>query len=147
VSGSPEKASVNGTVLKLGQCLALNGEGREVSVDTRDCSDAPFRISQITTFPDRCVPDRDTTYFWSDRTKGSHVTLCLDINWRSGQCVAVTDTDVRSVACGDRSVVDRQTPIQIVDTRSSTVECDRKSGRVYAYPNRNFAVCTKLVQP
>lgn len=124
-----------------GDCVALGGAVDDATIDNADCGSrtSNYKVVDVVTSSDECSGDIDQTYF---ETRGGVETgaLCLDIDWKVGECMDLGGEDPQRIDCSATAILGEKVSEILIGT-SDVNECS-SSDAGYVYEERNFVVCT-----
>jgi len=132
---------VVGVDAAVGDCLEVGGTEASAEAEKKDCADpaAGHRVASTAADENSCPADSDSVYY---ETRGSTTrgALCLDRNWRVGQCYLQDPSSKRytDVECT------RQGALRYVTTVPDAVSpdaCPDPADTGVPYPDRRFVAC------
>ncbi|GAA1074990.1 hypothetical protein GCM10009581_00090 [Tsukamurella strandjordii] len=103
-----------------------------------DCSEATYTVNSVQELPDDCIADSDNRFY---RNNGeSSYTACLDYNWGSGKCIAMTASAATSMP--DCRVPSGHRTFKASLLRTGVPDASICPEVGFSYKVRKLAVCT-----
>jgi hypothetical protein len=125
-----------------GDCIKVNvASDTDADVETVDCStdEAIYRVaSREETDAGSCQTEAYVSY-----TEEGQLLLCLQLNVREGDCVQVTDTDDKRVACTSPDATYKVVGVHDVDDEAL---CAADTTDVITYPKPPLTICLAAPQ-
>jgi hypothetical protein len=124
-----------------GDCIKVNvASETDADVETVDCAteEAIYKVaSREETDTGSCQTEAYVSY-----TEEGQLLLCLQLNVREGDCLQVTDTDDKRVACTSPDATYKVVGVHEVDDEN---QCGTDSTDVITYPQPPLTIC--LAEP
>lgn len=127
----------------VGECVAVGGSEDDATVEPAPCGSAAANFTVIgkVSKSDECIGDADSTVFQTNLFGfGEAGALCLDIDWRAGDCFELAaDANVNRVDCaappgeGDRVLAGER-----IEGVADEAACPASA---VVYPLRKVTVC------
>jgi hypothetical protein len=125
-----------------GDCIKVNiASETNADVETVDCStdEAIYKVAtREETDTGSCQTEAYVSY-----TEEGQLLLCLQLNVREGDCLQVTDTDDKRVACTSPDATYKVIGVHDVDDES---QCAAESTDVITYPQPPLTICLAAPQ-
>jgi len=124
-----------------GDCIVLGGTVDNATIDYAECGSntANYKVVDVVESSDECASDIDQTYYesFSNLEVGA---LCLDIDWKVGDCMDLGGEDPQRVDCSSSAVQGEKVTEILTDT-ADVNDCASSEGG-FVYSEREFVVCT-----
>jgi hypothetical protein len=125
-----------------GDCIKVNvASSTNADVETVDCS-TPEAVYKVAVREEdstgSCPNDQYVSY-----TEEGQLLLCLQLNVRDGECLAISDTEDKRAECGSPEATHRV--IKVLDGVDDETQCDDSTTDVLTYPQPPLTIC--LVAP
>lgn len=125
-----------------GECVRLTGSADTTVVEAATCGAEPanYRIVDVVTHTDECVPDVNRAF--AKTVDGVQVSaLCLDYDWVVGGCMDLGGDAPRHVDCGAPAAEGHRVG-EILSGSVVVDDCLSPTGG-FVYAERRLVVCTE----